>query len=142
MASVLLAEDDQDIAFILVRTLKRAGHTVRHAADGVAALELAGQSCPDVVLTDLGMPRMDGLQLTQAIRAHPDLRDTPVAILTGSFLPADPRAAAADVCAVLLKPCDKNNLLATVEQLGDLGPHDHGATPSPCPLSNPIPPVP
>jgi CheY-like chemotaxis protein len=87
-----------------------------------------------VVLTDLGMPRMDGLQLSSAIRAHPDLRDMPIAVLTGSLIPADPRAAAAAVCAVLLKPCDTDALLRVMQQLADLGPHEHTGTSSSCPL--------
>jgi CheY-like chemotaxis protein len=140
MANVLIAEDDEDIAFIVMRLVRRAGHTGHHAADGVAALEQAEQIRPDLVVTDLGMPRMDGFQLTQAIRQHRNLRDTPVAVLTGSLLPADPRAAAAAVCAVLLKPCDNEKLIAVVNRLVDLGRHDHGEIPSRCPFSHDVAP--
>jgi CheY-like chemotaxis protein len=134
MAEVLIAEDDEDIAFMLKRLLRRAGHTVHHAADGLSALDLAEQVQPSVVLTDLGMPRMDGLQLSQAIRAHPQLRDTPIAMLTGSLLPADPRAANPTVCTVLLKPCDNDELRAVIQQLADLGPHQHTGAPPSCPF--------
>ena len=140
MVALLIAEDDEDIALVLTRLFRRAGMTVRHAPDGQAALEMAIEDRPDAVLTDLGMPRMDGLQLTQAIREHRNLRDTPVAVLTGSLLPADPRAAEAAVCAVLLKPCDNDKLIAVVNGLIDLGRHDHCETPSRCPFSHDIAP--
>ncbi|AGZ39497.1 response regulator [Actinoplanes friuliensis] len=134
MAAVLIAEDDEEIAFILTRVLKRAGHVVHHAPDGVAALALASQIRPQVVLTDLGMPRMDGLELSRSVREHPDLRDTPIAILTGSLLPEDPRAVAAAPCAVLLKPCANDDLRLAVQQLAELGPHDHSTASSACPF--------
>lgn len=136
MANVLIAEDDEDIAFIVMRLVRRAGHIGHHAADGVAALERAEQIRPDLVVTDLGMPRMDGFQLTRAIREHRDLRDTPVVVLTGSLVPGDPRAPAAAVCAVLLKPCDNEKLVAVINRLTDLGPHDHSDVPSRCPFGN------
>jgi CheY-like chemotaxis protein len=135
MAVVLVAEDDRDITFILIRVLNREGHVVHHAPDGAAARDLAVEIRPDIVLSDLGMPRMDGLQLCSAIRADPSLSGTPVALLTGSLLPADPRAAEAAVCAVLLKPCNNAELATVMAQLAELGPHEHGSTPSRCPLA-------
>ena len=125
MAVVLIAEDDQDIAVILTRLLTRAGHTVRHAPDGVAALERGVADPPDVVLTDLGMPRMDGLELTRAIRADPRLADTPIVMLSGHLHPGDTGPAAAGVCAVLLKPCPNDKLRAVVQDLADRGRHGH-----------------
>jgi CheY-like chemotaxis protein len=132
MAVVLIAEDDQDIAVILTRLLTRAGHTVLHAPDGLAALERAVAERPEVVLTDLGMPRMDGLELARAIRAHPDLSDTPIAMLSGHLHPGDTGPVAAGVCAVLLKPCPNDKLRAVVQDLADRGRHAHHGAESGC----------
>ncbi|MBG0561071.1 response regulator [Actinoplanes aureus] len=135
MAVLVIAEDDEDIALVLVRVFKRAGMTVFRAPDGQAALELILQERPDIVLTDLGMPRMDGWGLIAAVREHPDVRDTPIAILSGHLRPGDPDATSAQVCAILLKPCPNDRLLATMTELLEVGPHQHDGTGSRCPAA-------
>jgi CheY-like chemotaxis protein len=125
MAVLLIAEDDEDIATVLVRVCKRAGLTVLRAPDGQAALEMIVAERPDALLTDLGMPRMDGWELIRAVRAHPVVGLLPVAILSGQLAPGDPRAAEAAVCMVLLKPCPNDQLLAAVQDLVAKGPHQH-----------------
>lgn len=136
MAVVLIAEDDEDIALILTRLLKRAANTVLRAPDGRAALEMAVKHKPDVVLTDLGMPRMDGLELTRAIRGHPQLSDTPIAMLSGHLHPGDTEPFAAGVCAVLLKPCPNDKLRAVVQDLAERGGHGHAG--ADCPAHSPV----
>jgi CheY-like chemotaxis protein len=138
MALVLIAEDDEDIALILNRLLKRAGHTVLHAPDGVAALELAVANRPDLLLTDLGMPRMDGLELTRTIRTDGDLADTPIVMLSGHLHPGDGGPIAAGVCAVLLKPCPNDRLIAVVGDLIGRGPHGHDSESTGCPAHWPV----
>jgi len=138
MAVVLIAEDDDDIAVILVRLLKRAGHTVLQEPDGQAAFETAVATRPDVVLTDLGMPRMDGLELTRAVRDHRDLADTPVVMLSGQLHPGDTQPAQAGVCAVLLKPCPNGRVVTMVEELAQRGTHGHGAGSSECPRQSAV----
>jgi CheY-like chemotaxis protein len=133
MAVVLIAEDDEDIAVILTRLLKRAGHTVLRAPDGLAAFESAVANRPGVVLTDLGMPRMDGLELSRALRSHPDLADVPIVMLSGQLHPGDSAPAEAEVCAVLLKPCPNDRVVATVAELAERGPHTHSAGTTECP---------
>ena len=79
--TVLIADDDPNICSMLVYLLLREGYEVLSAHDGRAALELIRERTPDALLTDLRMPRMDGLELLrQAKRIRPDL---PVAMLTG-----------------------------------------------------------
>ncbi|GAA2628228.1 response regulator [Paractinoplanes durhamensis] len=136
MAVVLVAEDDQDIAVILTRLLTRAGHLVVHRPDGLAAFEHAVAARPDVLLTDLGMPRMDGLELTRAVRAHPDLADTPIVMLSGHLHPGDQQPVEAGCCAVLLKPCPNDKLREVVQELADRGPHAH--TGAACPAHHPV----
>jgi CheY-like chemotaxis protein len=88
------------------------------------------------VLTDLDMPRLDGLQLCQAIRSDPALRDTPEAILSGGLQPGDTRAADRKACGVWLKPFNNNDLLAAVQHLADVGHHPHHGTPMDCPYDS------
>jgi CheY-like chemotaxis protein len=133
MSVVLIAEDDEDIAVILTRLLKRAGHTVLREADGMAAFESAVANRPDVVLTDLGMPRMDGLELSRALRSHPDLTGVPIVMLSGQLHPGDSQPAEAKVCAVLLKPCPNERVVTTVGELAQRGPHEHGEGAAECP---------
>jgi CheY-like chemotaxis protein len=87
-----------------------------------------------VVLTDLDMPRLNGLELCRAIRGHHELSDTPVAIMSGSFPPGDPRAAEAALCATMVKPFAQDDIVSLIRQLVAVGRHDHAADPSPCPL--------
>jgi CheY-like chemotaxis protein len=135
MAVLLIAEDDEDIALVLARVFKRAGLTVLRAADGREAFEAVVEHRPDIVLTDLGMPVMDGWELIEAIRGHPDddVRHVPVAVLSGHLRPGDPRAGTAQVCAIMLKPCPNDRLLATMDELIAIGLHDHDAVDSRCP---------
>jgi CheY-like chemotaxis protein len=138
MAVVLIAEDDDDIAVILTRLLKRAGHTVLHEPDGLAAFETAVANRPGVVLTDLGMPRMDGMELTRAIREHPDLAGTPIVMLSGQLHPGDSAPGEAGVCAVLLKPCPNDQLVAVVGEFAEHGMHEHDPASSDCPRTSPV----
>ena len=138
MPVVLIAEDDEDIALVLTRVFKRAGMTVLRAGDGVAALELLADNRPDVIVTDLGMPRMDGWELIAAVRADPPVARTPIVILSGHLRPGDPRAGSAQCCAILLKPCPNEQLLATVQELLEIGPHDHDSSESRCPAEMPV----
>ncbi|WP_433831876.1 response regulator [Actinoplanes sp. CA-015351] len=138
MPVLLIAEDDEDIALVLTRVFKRAKMTVLRAEDGQAALELIVQEHPDVIVTDLGMPRMDGWELIAAVRAHPEVSLTPIVILSGHLRPGDPRAGSAQCCAILLKPCPNDQLLATVQELLAIGPHEHDSSDSPCPAEMPV----
>jgi two-component system chemotaxis sensor kinase CheA len=82
-ASTILVVDDALTVRELQRAiLERAGYTVLTAADGVAALAIAESTPVDLVLTDVQMPRMDGLELTRTLRAHPKLSGIGIVVLT------------------------------------------------------------
>jgi CheY-like chemotaxis protein len=127
MTLILIAEDDDDIRTVLQRLFDHAGFKVLTAPDGRAALDAAREHHPDVVLTDLDIPHLNGLQLCQAIRHDPALADTPVAILSGGLQPGDPRTADAYICGVLLKPFSKGQLITDVRRLAEAGHHPHQA---------------
>ena len=77
---VLVVEDDESIADVLRRSLRAEGHDVRSAGDGAEALTAAEQFAPDLVVLDLGLPRLDGLEVLRAMRASG--QTMPVVILT------------------------------------------------------------
>jgi CheY-like chemotaxis protein len=138
MAVVLIAEDDQDIAVILARLISRSGHTAVHRPDGRAALDEARTNRPDLLLTDLGMPRMDGLELTRAVRSDPELAEIPIVMLSGHLHPGDAGPIDAGVCAVLLKPCPNDRVRAVVLDLIAKGPHAHDGAGASCPAHWPV----
>jgi len=141
MTVLLIAEDDEDIRSVLERILRRAGFSVLVATDGSHALRIAVEQRPDLILTDLDMPGLSGLELCRAVRAAPVISDVPLALVSGSLLPNDPRAAQAQACGVVLKPFSSGNLVAAVQHLVIGGPHQHHGTPSPCPLGTAGPPA-
>ncbi len=79
---VLVADDDEDILTLVSITLRRAGYTVVCARDGEEALELAGETRPALVVLDVLMPKLDGLNVTRALRARGDAM--PIMLLTAS----------------------------------------------------------
>ena len=76
---VLVVEDDEDIAQVLQRSLRIEGYEVRCAFDGITALEQGRTFAPDLVILDLGLPKMDGLEVARELRQHDDV---PILILT------------------------------------------------------------
>lgn len=91
---ILVAEDEADIRELLRLALTAAGYEIETAADGGAAWELAAARPPDLVVTDLRMPAMDGLELIRALRSEPSLSRTPVILFT-AYVSSDPRVSEA-----------------------------------------------
>jgi PAS domain S-box-containing protein len=81
-ARLLVVDDNADLREYMSRILRAAGHDVRVATDGQAALAAARAEPPDLVLSDVMMPRLDGFGLLRELRADPVLRDTPVLLLS------------------------------------------------------------
>jgi CheY-like chemotaxis protein len=117
MAVIVTAEDNDDIRSMVARSLRRAGHVVFPNADGADALAAAREHRPDVVITDVDMPRMTGLELSRAIRDDDDLKHTLVLVVSGSIELHDARAADAGVTAVLGKPFVPSELLHHLDEL-------------------------
>lgn len=117
--SVLIVEDDRDGRMLLVEWLEQAGFRVSQAHNGLQALERAFETTPDVVVTDLNIPGIDGFELTRRLKQDPRTRDVPVLALTGyAAFAADPSRAHRAGCAVVLaKPCSAGDLEAALRQL-------------------------
>ncbi len=112
---VLVAEDEPLAALVIEDVLTSEGHVVALAQDGAEALELAGRDSFDLLLTDLAMPRLGGLELIQRLRqSHPML---PVVVMTGFLSPAaaqELRGQARPPVALLQKPFEIDRLLAAL----------------------------
>ncbi|WP_416903689.1 SpoIIE family protein phosphatase [Micromonospora echinospora] len=114
-ARVLVADDNADMREYLTRLLRSAGHRVEAVSDGRAALEAARTANPDLVVSDVMMPRLDGLQLVAALRADPRTAGTPVLLLSaraGQEASIEGLEAGAD--DYLVKPFSAAELLARV----------------------------
>jgi len=114
-ARVLVVEDDADIADVLRRSLRQEGHEVRTAADGVEALTAAEDFVPDLVVLDLGLPRLDGVEVCRRLRASGDV---PILILTARTETGD-RVEGLDSGAddYLVKPFELQELMARARAL-------------------------
>ncbi len=112
---VLVVEDDVSIADVLRRTLRQEGHEVRSAADGVEALKVAEDFVPDLVVLDLGLPKLDGVEVLKRLRAESDV---PILILTART-ETDDRVQGLDTGAddYLVKPFERQELLARLRAL-------------------------
>jgi two-component system, OmpR family, response regulator MprA len=112
---VLVVEDDRDIADVLRRSLDMDGYDVRLAADGESALEEAGVFEPDAVILDLGLPKIDGVEVCRRLRSDGDV---PILMLTARD-GVDDRVAGLDSGAddYLVKPFERRELLARVRAL-------------------------
>lgn len=86
---VLVVEDEPDILEVVVYNLRQSGFEVATAADGETALEMVSREDPDLVILDLMLPRIDGLEVCRLLRQGPSTRDTPVIMLTAKSAEVD-----------------------------------------------------
>jgi DNA-binding response OmpR family regulator len=112
---VLVVEDDTDIAGVLRRSLDKEGYDVRVAGDGESALNEAGVFAPDAVVLDLGLPKLDGVEVCRRLRTEGDV---PILILTARDA-LDARVEGLDSGAddYLVKPFEREELLARIRAL-------------------------
>ncbi len=112
---VLVVEDDEEIAQTLQRSLRMEGYEVRIASDGVSALDDAHAFLPDLVVLDLGLPRLDGIDVAKTLRANDDV---PILMLTArDALEARVEGLDAGADDYLVKPFERQELLARLRAL-------------------------
>ena len=134
MARILIAEDHEPFAKMLIKLLSRYGFEPSHVADGVAALSTIAKDPPDLLLLDLRLPKLSGIDLLKKLRASEKTRSLPVVILTGVFK-GDKYALGAKRLGVehfLEKPSSAEQLLTAVRSaLGQstAAPQSHQARP-------------
>ena len=100
---------------MLAQALKDAGHDVREEHDGASALVAAAQFQPDVVILDLGLPGMDGIEVARRLRAYPQLAGIRIVALTGLGQPGErSRIAAVGIESHLVKPVDMDTIIEAI----------------------------
>ena len=112
---MLIVEDDDDIAQVLQRSLRLEGYEIRIAGDGEAALGAANDFVPDLVVLDLGLPKLDGIEVARRLRAADDV---PILMLTARDA-LESRVEGLDSGAddYLVKPFERQELLARLRAL-------------------------
>jgi CheY-like chemotaxis protein len=113
---ILIVDDDASAREVMAEVLTAAGFVVESAADGYEALWLAARHAHDIVVTDVSMPGIDGVELTR--RLHAFARQVPVILTTGLAETRDLLTSAADYGAVacLQKPMNLDELVWTIER--------------------------
>ena len=116
---VLIVEDDPDTRGLYRHVLTEYGFRVADAHNGFQALDKAREQPPDVVLTDLGVPGMDGFEFSRALRASPETKAIPILAVTGhaDYLREPGRVRAAGIDRLLTKPCPPDLLVSELRRL-------------------------
>lgn len=86
MKKILIVEDDQLVATAYKKRFREAGYEVEWAPDGLEGIKMVSASKPNIVLLDLLMPRLDGIEVLKYIRSHPDLKNLPVVVFSNSYM--------------------------------------------------------
>jgi len=115
---VLTVDDCRTMREMVAMTLRNAGFHVMQADDGVNALKVLEDNEVDIIITDLNMPDMDGLQLVKALRAKPEFKGTPILFLTTRNTDADKQQGqAAGATGWITKPFGPQRLLQVVNRV-------------------------
>ena len=122
-ATVLLVEDNPENREIYGTFLRHYGYEVLEALDGAEGVRMARESLPRLVLMDVGLPVLDGLEATRRIKADPRTAAIPVVALTAHAMDSDRDAARAAGCdGYVSKPAEPTRVLAVVRTFLDLAP--------------------
>jgi len=130
MASVLVVEDNPDHQRAIAEVVRRLGHEVLLADDGRAGLAAVAEHRPDLVVADVDMPHLDGLEMCRMLRDAPESSGVPVVLVTAYLPPSDPELSAVGAAAVVAKPFSVQELTRTLRPYltRDAGPAGAPAT--------------
>ena len=118
MAKILVVDDEEHIVMILKDSLEFSGFQVVTAADGLEALQVFEKEQPELVVLDIGMPKLDGWEVCRRLKSDPKTRDVPIIILTAYAQTSDQRRGlqlGAD--RFVTKPCDLTYLVEEMNML-------------------------
>ena len=117
MKRVLVVDDNESNIHLIRYILQRGGYEVIEARDGYEGVKLAVKEKPDLILMDIQLPGMDGLEATQRIRESEANGDIPIIALTSFAMPADKdKAMAAGCTSYIPKPIDVNHFITEIEK--------------------------
>ena len=118
MSTILIVDTRPTDRQLYITLLSSFGHRLLEAGDGVEALELARTELPDLVITDIVMPNMDGFTLARRLRAEPLLSGVPIIFQTNHYLESEVRklATASGIRHILGKPAEPQEILHTVHE--------------------------
>src|SRR5258706_438542 len=115
---ILLADDSITIQKVVELTFSDGDYEVTAVNNGAKAIQKLAEMRPDIILSDIIMPEKNGYEVCEYVKSHPELRNLPVVLLTGTFEPFDPdRAEKAGCDAVVTKPFESQSLIHKVEEL-------------------------
>ncbi len=118
MSKVGLVEDNEMNRAMIARRLSKKGYQVVTAVDGRDAVRMAEREFPDIILMDMDLPVMSGMEATREIRSNPALRNIPIVALTAHAMEGDAELATSAGCnAYATKPIDFIALVSTLERL-------------------------
>ena len=122
MTRILLVDDSEDVLYLLRLQLESIGYAIDAATDATAALEVAQRTPPDVIVSDLRMPDIDGLEFIRRVRHIQSLASVPAIALTGASSDSDVQQAICNgFTAHLVKPAEATELSKLIEQLAPRG---------------------
>ncbi len=120
--TILCIDDDRLVLSVCHDALEDQGYRVLTATDALAGIALAKQDRPDLILLDVLMPGMDGFEVCELMRADPDLRETPIVLLTAMSIPElESRGAEVGATLTMRKPFGPERIVSTVERMLDQG---------------------
>ena len=118
MSKILCVEDDDDSAFMLKQRLKRSGYEVVIAVNGRQGIEFAGSEKPDLILMDIDLPIINGLDATRQIKETQETESIPIIALTAHAMVGDRESALEAGCDDFdTKPVDMSRLLGKIRAL-------------------------
>ncbi|WP_130537758.1 response regulator [Thiomicrorhabdus indica] len=118
MSKILAVDDSKSMRQMVAMSLKSAGHDVTEAEDGVQALSAAKAAQFDIVVTDINMPNMNGIELIQALRAMPNYKFTPILCLTTeSSGDMKTKGKEAGATGWIVKPFSPEKLLSVINRV-------------------------
>ncbi len=114
---ILIADDDENGLLVLERSLRYHGYDVDTAINGEIALEQAEQHCPDLIITDIMMPKMDGFELCRHLKRDAQLKSIPVIFYTATYIDAESKALSHSLGVehFIIKPLPHNELLELID---------------------------
>ena|ERR1700754_2747178 len=114
---ILIVEDNLDMRELLHLYLTREGFTVATASDGREGLYMAGAERPDLIITDINMPNLDGLEMIKQLRAQAPFKDLPILVFTAFGINERDDAIRAGANRAVDKPMDFESLIDDVNEL-------------------------